>query len=245
MLPLLQMGPFAVRVPGLILLVGIWVGLHLADRAAPRRGIPTEHIDGLVFTGLVAGLVGARIWYVVRYLDAYVGDPLAMISLNPATLAVWEGAATGAVAAWVYGQRKGLPFWETLDAPAPGLAVFMAFLSLANLASGNAFGAPADVPWAIELWGQARHPTQLYNLAVSLAVLGAVWRLGRVKTFPGFLGLTWLLLASSSQLFLEAFRGDSTIVLGVLRQGQLISMLLVTTSLIGLHLLAVRAEGRS
>lgn len=196
-------------------------------------------------TALVAGLLGARLWYAVRFLGIYLEDPLALIALNPSTLAPWEGAATGLLAAWIYGQRKGLPFWNTLDILTPGLAAFMAFISLANFASGDAFGSATNVPWGIELWGAVRHPTQLYGIGSALAVLAAIWRLRRVPAFPGFTFLAWALLASISRLLVEGFRGDSQVVLGMLRQAQLVSLLLIGASLLGLHLLAVRAAGRT
>jgi hypothetical protein len=45
-----------------------------------------------------------------------------------------------------------------LDALTPGLAVMMIALGLANLASGNAYGEPAQVPWSIFLWGEWQQP---------------------------------------------------------------------------------------
>jgi len=63
----------------------------------------------------------------------------------------------------------GLPLWPALDALTPGLAAVMIAIGLAHIASGDAFGSPADLPWAIQLWGARRHPTQIYEtLAAAL-----------------------------------------------------------------------------
>jgi phosphatidylglycerol:prolipoprotein diacylglycerol transferase len=91
------------------------------------------------------------------------------------------------------------------------------------------------LPWAIDLWGAARHPSQVYALLLALAVFIAVRRFALGPTFPGFLFLAWLAMAAASRLFLEAFRGDSVIVLGSLRAAQLISLMLLGGALIGLH----------
>jgi phosphatidylglycerol:prolipoprotein diacylglycerol transferase len=241
MFPLIQLGPFALQVPGLILLAGGWLSLEVADRRASRRGGSAEDIDRLVFIGLVAGAIGARLWYALRFPDAYLADPLALLSLNFATTAPLEGAATGLLAAWIYGQRRKLPFWKTMDVLVPGIALFMVPIALANFASGDAFGAPTSAAWGIELWGEARHPTQLYAAALGAVIFVVIWRLQNVSVFDGFLSLTWLFMAASSRLFLEAFRGDSAVILDVVRLPQVLSLTVMAVSLYGLHALAKRA----
>jgi len=241
MFPILQLGPLALRLPGLFLLMGVWVGTALIDWEAPRRKVSGAALNNLVFYGLIAGIVGARLVYALRYLSIYADDPLSLFSLNPSTLAPTEGILIGLIVVLVLGQRRHLPFWAALDALAPGLAAFSAFLGLAHLSSGDAFGAPTSVPWAIELWGATRHPTQAYEIVLAgLAFLG-VWRLGRVFAFPGFLFLAWLAMAAGSRLFLEAFRGDSVIIFGALRAAQLASLVIVAGAMAGLHLRARQA----
>jgi prolipoprotein diacylglyceryltransferase len=235
MLPILQVGPLAIQLPGLLLLAGVWVGSTMIEREAPKHGLSGATLGSLVFFGLVAGLLGARLGYALRYWSVYAEDPLGLISLNPLTLSAVEGAAASFLVSLVLARRQRLPPWPTLDAFAPGLAVFAMFAALANLSSGDAFGAPTSLPWAIDLWGAARHPSQVYALLLALAVFIAVRRFALGPTFPGFLFLAWLAMAAASRLFLEAFRGDSVIVLGSLRAAQLISLMLLGGALIGLH----------
>ncbi len=180
----------------------------------------------------------------VRFLNAYLEDPLALLSLNPSTLSPLEGALTGLLGGVIYGQRKRLPLWPTLDALTPALAAFAAFVGLAHLSSGDAFGAPSSVPWAIELWGEARHPTQIYEILAALLILGAVWRLKDRAPFAGFTFLAWLVLAAAARLFLEAFRGDSVIVFGTLRAAQLASLALLGAAMAGMHVLGSRTGDR-
>lgn len=243
MLPILQIGPLAIQLPGLLLLAGVWLATTLAERSAPRHAVKPELLINLVFYSLLAGVAGARLGYAARYLSIYAADPLGLLSLNPSTLSVPDGILIGALAAWIYGQRRGLPLWPTLDALAPGLAGFGIALAAAHLASGDAFGAPTDLPWAIQLWGAARHPTQVYELLLALVALGLVHRLDRTSPFPGAVFLGWLGLASGSRLFLEAFRGDSVLVLGGLRQAQLVSLGLLLVVLVCLHIRARRSLG--
>jgi prolipoprotein diacylglyceryltransferase len=91
------------------------------------------------------------------------------------------------------------------------------------------------LPWAIELWGTARHPSQVYAILLAVAVAVAIHKLGRGPAFSGLLFLAWLAMTAASRLFLEAFRGDSAIVLGSLRAAQLISLIVLGAALLGLN----------
>jgi phosphatidylglycerol:prolipoprotein diacylglycerol transferase len=117
-------------------LAGVWVALNLVEREAPRHKVSAADISNLILVGLVAGIVGARLWYAARFLSVYLDNPLSLFSLNPSTLATEEGLLTGLLAAFIYGQRKGLRLWPTLDVLAPGLGVFSIALGFSHLASG-------------------------------------------------------------------------------------------------------------
>jgi prolipoprotein diacylglyceryltransferase len=231
MFPIVQIGPLAVQVPGLLLLLGVWVGLRLAEREAARLGDGTEAVEAravnadaiynLALAAIAAGLVGARLAHAARYWQAYLADPLGLISPSPATLAAPEGVLIGLAAAAWYGRRKGLRAGPTLDALAPAAAVMGIALALAHMASGDAFGAPTSVPWRIYLWDDYRHPSQVYELLGALAVLG-VWRWQRGR-LPAGTGAAMLLVVAASaalRVFLEAFRGDSVVLAGGVRAAQ-------------------------
>ena len=242
MLPVLQVGPLAVQLPGLLLLLGFWLASMLVGRSAKRHGLDGEVLDRLLLLAMVAGVIGARLGFALQHASAFADDVRAILSFNLTAFAPVEGAAAGVLAALIYGQRKSLPLWPTLDALAPGAALFAVFFHLSQLASGDGFGAPTNLPWAIELWGERRHPAQLYALAASLAILLMVLWLEKRQEFPGELALSWLALGSGARLVLEAFRGDSLYLAGV-RQAQLAALMLLMLSLAGLHLLARRRGG--
>lgn len=237
MFPILHLGPLAIQVPGLILLAGLWVLINVIEKEAPRHKVSAETMSNMILIGLVAGILGARLWYAARFISVYIDNPLSLFSLNPATLAATEGIFIGLLAAVIYGQRKDLPLWPTLDTLTPGLAIFTLALGFSHAASGDAFGAPSTLPWAIELWGAQRHPSQLYEIAAGVVVLLIIWRVKKRKTFAGFTFLAWVSLLAASQFFLEAFRGDSIIILNSLRQNQVVGLVITLSALLGMHLL--------
>ena len=70
MLPTIQIGPVSLQAPGLVLLVGLWIGLTLSERRAQRQEDNPAHLYNLVFIALIAGVVGARLSYAFTYPDA-------------------------------------------------------------------------------------------------------------------------------------------------------------------------------
>jgi phosphatidylglycerol:prolipoprotein diacylglycerol transferase len=236
MLPILQVGPLAIQLSGLLLITGVWVGILLVERAAPRFKISPALVNNMIFYGLIAGILGARLGYVLRYIDAFAGDPLSILALNPNMLSIPEGLLAGLITSVIYGQRKGLPLWSTLDALTPGVAVFMLALALAHLSSGDAFGAPTSLPWAINLWGRKRHPSQVYEIMGAVIILLIMLRLQRHRWVAGFQALSFMALSAAARLFLEAFRGDSILLFGGLRQAQLSSLAILIIALIVIRL---------
>jgi phosphatidylglycerol:prolipoprotein diacylglycerol transferase len=240
MLPILQLGPLAIQLSGLFLLLGVWVGVSLAERSAPKHGVDAAALANLIFIGLAVGLVGARLGYAARFPDVYAASPLSLLALTPVTLSVSSGMAAGGIACLIYGQRRQLPLWAALDSLTPALAALGVAVGLAHWSSGDAFGAPTALPWAVDLWGAQRHPTQVYEILAALAILGLILLSERRAVFPAFQFLAFAALTAAARLFLEAFRGDSVIVLDGLRQAQIVSLVVLLLALVGMHL---RARG--
>ncbi len=224
MLPILQIGPLALQFPGLILLIGLWLGLSLAERYAARFQTQPGHLYNLVIGSLIGAVIGARLIYVLRYTDIFLANPASLVSLNPGLLD-GSGAVIGSLLfALVYGQRKHLPFWRSLDALAPALAVLGIAWHLSNLASGSGFGSPTNLPWSIDLWGAQRHPVQLYEALAAGSILFLLWpgKTNLPAQPPGSYFLTLLALSAASRIIFEAFHGDSPLLPGGFRAVQIL-----------------------
>lgn len=230
MLPFFRLGPFLVQVPELTFLLGIIIGSRFVEKEAREQKINPEPISNLIYFGLIAAIVGARLGYALRYIPTYLADPLALLSLNLNTLQFSDGIIIGILVAVIYGIRKKLPLRETLDILTPGLAVFMIFLGLSHLFSGAAYGAPTNVPWAINLWGENRHPSQVYEIMAAVAIFPVSGMHVLGKRGKGLKFALYLTLVSASLVFLEAFRGDSLILAGGFRAVQAASLGLLLVS---------------
>ena len=232
MIPILNIGPLAIQFPGLLLLGGIWAATLVIERTARRKQLDPDALTNLIFTGLVVGILGARLGYALEYLDLYLADPGALVSLNLNTLSLSAGLITGVLAALILVQRKGYPLVTVLDAIAPGLAVFMVAVALAHIASGDAYGAPTQVPWGIDLWSARRHPSQFYEALAAGVITWIILRLGRGSAPGGVIFLSLIALHAATRLFLEAFRGDSQLIFNTLRSAQVVSLVVLLLALV-------------
>jgi len=236
MLPNLNLGPLALPVPALTFLAGIWICTSLAEKYAPHFGLNSSKISSLIILMLVTGIIGARISYIFRYPEAFFQHPLDILSRSPGLLDPTGGIALAVIAGFIYGHKKGLPLWQTLDTLTLGLAALAICIGLSHLASGDAFGEPTSLPWGIYLWGEYRHPTQIYEIILFGLLFGFI--LFNIKTRaaprPGVLFLGFLASSSAIYLFIEAFRGDSLLFLNSYRTVQLIAWLIMALSLWGI-----------
>ncbi len=202
----------------LILLAG-WLGLYFAERRTERYGVSREDLNNLIYYGLLAFVVGGRIFFALQNLPVFIKSPLDLVSINLDLFDLSGAFASALVVVLVYGQRRGLRFWNALDALTPFFAVLAVGFGLSRLAAGVAFGAETDLPWGIDLWNAKRHPTQVYETAASLLIFALVWFQRQARS--GVLFLSFAALTAASQIFIQGFRGDNALFLGGLRLGQM------------------------
>jgi phosphatidylglycerol:prolipoprotein diacylglycerol transferase len=236
MLPTLQIGPLAVPLAPLALLVGIWLGLSLSERLAWQFGVNKDQLTTIVLIAIIAGLIGARLTYVLQFPAAFRDNLLATLQPTPALLDPWGGALAGFLAAGMYAQRVKLLSWAALDALTPFFAVLSLSLGFSHLFSGSAFGTETDLPWGIELWGARRHPAQVYEILAAVGILILVLKRPlkglQQENQPGKNFLRFIALSSGARLFLEAFRGDSYLLPSGIRLAQVAAWVVLGISLL-------------
>jgi len=232
MAPYLSIFGFSLQAYPLFVLIAVAAGLWLAARQARWLGLDADHVYNLGFYSLLAMLVGARLAYVIGNWPAYQDAPLSALSPTTTAFAWPEGVVVGAIVALIYWLRYRLPVGLTLDAIAPGLALAMAIERLGAFLGGLNFGEPTALPWGVFMWGEVRHPVQIYEMLALLVILAILlWQQERrsvdklrTKPFDGYIFVLFIALYAASRLFLEAFRADAPLISGGLRGIQLVAL---------------------
>lgn len=213
----------------ILLVAATWIGLSFAEKRAERYGVSKEDLNNLVFNGLIAFVVGGRISFVLQNITAFTKSPLGIFSINPDLFDPFGALAAVAITSLVYGQRRKLSLWNTLDALTPFFAIISIGLGLSHLAAGTAFGKETDAVWGINLWNATRHPTQIYETLASLLIFGWLW-LKKHDHRPGVFFLTFAAFTAASQLLIQAFRADSPSIFNGINQAQVIAWVVLAAS---------------
>ena len=214
----------------ILLLAALWIGLALAEKRAERHGVSRDSINSIIYYALFGYVIGGRLLYVISNYSVFLQSPLSIFSINLDLFDPVAGLMIGVIVGVAYGSRQKLPLWSTLDALAPFLATIAIGLSLSHLAAGTAFGSETDLTWGIELWNAKRHPAQIYELVAALFIFALLWFRKSVSP-AGSDFLLFVALTAGTRLFLEAFRGDSTLIFGGARLAQVLAWIVLAVAL--------------
>jgi len=220
---------------------------HLSARALPwpsarearRKGLDPALVYDFASFGGLAGLVGARLYYVLLSQPGYyLARPLEILAIWHGGLAV-HGALLGGLLAGVWFiRRRGLSFWRFADIAAPGLILGQTVGQIACLLNGDTYGKPTTLPWAIPFTdpramaplGVPLHPIEIYELLAYLAAFLLVWRVSQRATQDGAATLAYAVGYGITRFGLEFLRGDPPVMAGIVVP-QAISVLLVAAAL--------------
>ncbi|MGD9795267.1 MAG: prolipoprotein diacylglyceryl transferase [Acidimicrobiia bacterium] len=206
--PDIQLGPVTVAWHGLTIAIGIILGAVLAARWCRQRGIDPEPLYSMTALAAVAGIVGARLFYLLEH-----GGPL----LSSHGFTFDGGIILAAFALGLYVWRGGLTS-NYLDAAAVGLPLGVAVGRIGDVINGEHYGDRSDGLLAV----RNSHPDALtpnpafayengglYEVLLASLIFAVVWPLRNRLPRPG--DLVWLVLAlfSVGRFFVFFLRSDS------------------------------------
>lgn len=212
----------SVRWYGIIMATGIMAGLLYALRESKRVGMDENIILDLVIFAIPAGIIGARIYYVIFNWDYYARDPWQIINIRGGGLAIHGTLIAAVITALIYTRVKKVNFWTLADIASPGLILGQAIGRWGNFINQEAHGTPTDLPWGIMVDGVKVHPTFLYESLWNLMVFALLLWYRKRKRTEGNVFLLYIILYSTGRFFIEGIRTDS-LMLGSIRVAQLVS----------------------
>jgi len=217
---------------GVIVMIGVIIGSLIVERELKRRGETGDRIwDALIWV-LPAGIIGARLWYVLNAIlggnRSYLDNPASIFRVWEGGLHIFGGFLFGAVALLFYLRQNNLDPWLFLDAAGPAALIGQGIGRLANFINQELYGPPTTLPWGIKIEAEHRlaqyqdlglfpvestrfHPTFAYEMLWNFASAGLLlWLSRRYKEDlkPGALFAGWLVLAGLGRVIIEFFRPD-------------------------------------
>lgn len=233
MYPALNLGSLVLPTGPLTFILGAWIALSVIEWAASRvYVVQSTKIYSLASTGLMVGIVGARLVFVVSHWSAYQDNWLGVIWPIHTGFNGWAGLAIGAAVAFFYGRFHQLEPALVIDALAPGLVIGLMAVSLADFLGGPGLGTLSNLPWAVSVFGLRRHPVQIYEIVMGMVALVLWWRASQQHTFTGQLFLMTITFYSAGRLLVDAFRADTPLTAGGYHIVQIFSFTVLLTGLL-------------
>lgn len=210
-----------------LITISIAIAVFLVEKEAKRRGINPDHMSNTLILGIMLGILGARIYYVIFEWDYYSQNLNQILNFRQGGLAIYGGIIVGAITVLAYCKIKKYRPLVALDIIVPALALAQTIGRWGNFINQEAYGYETDFPIAVNIKGVMHHATFLYESVGNFLIFLILTYFTRKKQkYNGqVLGL-YLVLYGTIRFFIEGLRMDS-LYLGPIRISQLVSILAI------------------
>ena len=237
--PNFDVGPFSFAWHGVMTAFGLVVGAGIASLLARRRRLSPDPIWVLTATVAIAGVVGARLFYLAQ---ADPGRLLTPWSGGREGFAFYGAVILGLPVAAVTLRILRQPVFLYLDLFAVGFLAGMALGRVGDLINGEHYGPPTSLPWGVTYTspdahvpaaGVAYHSGALYEIVLVVVLLAGALFMERRRLAPGT--LMWSVLGAYALGRFAIFFGvrDVDVVALGLRQAQWTSVGLIAAAVVG------------
>jgi len=148
---------------GVMMVIGFASAVLLIERLTRDITTGRQLISNVALYSLLAGVAGARIFYVLHYIDRFRGNWLSIFALWQGGLELLGGVIFAIAVIILYLRHQRLPVRRYLDVLAVGLMLALAFGRIGCFLNGCCFGKPAELPWAVRFpYGSFAYRSQIY-----------------------------------------------------------------------------------
>lgn len=246
---------FRIAYYGIIIGLGMLAGIWIAQSDAKRRGQDPEIYLDFALYGIIFGIIGARIYYVIFEWDYYKENLLQIFNLRAGGLAIYGGVLASALTLFIFIRVKKLSFFSMADSAVLGLVTGQIIGRWGNFFNCEAFGGYTDSLFAMRIKRSLVnpamlnsdvlnhliteggvefiqvHPTFLYESCWNLCVLCFLLWYRKRKKFDGEIFWLYLLGYGMGRFWIEGLRTDSLILFGTgIAVSQALSMVLMLSA---------------
>ena len=197
---------------GFFVALAVLISFLLVSRRAKAFGIDEGLAGDLVFLSFVAGVSGARLFYVVQHFEDYHADPWKVFSIAEGGLVWYGGFLASASAGLGIAMWRRWPVLRICDLFAPVIPLAHAIGRIGCFFNGCCYGRETNAPFGLSLPGDntPRIPIQIFESTALFCLSIFLYLLSRKKRKAGELFTIYLILYSALRFLIEFFRGDQT-----------------------------------
>jgi phosphatidylglycerol---prolipoprotein diacylglyceryl transferase len=229
---LFKIGSFELYTYGLMIIIGFFASLALLLLNGRREKVRGDHLVDLGFVSLIAGLVGARLLFIITQWPIFVLNFMlaeqtiwSLLSLLAETLYIWRGGFVFygglilGIVAFVWRARTyKISAFQALDFAAPALSLGHAIGRTGCFLAGCCYGksCPEDYPFAVVFSdplslaprGIRLYPAQLFDSLNALLIFALLQFMVSRRKFDGQITSLYLILYGIGRFIVEIYRGD-------------------------------------
>ena len=251
---------FSIAYYGIVIVTSMMIAIWIAQREAKRTGQNPEQYLDLAMIGIAAGILGARIYYVIFAWDYYKDDLLSIFNIRQGGLAIYGGIIGACIAVVIYSRKKKQNFGLLMDTASMSIVFGQIMGRWGNFFNREAFGDYTNNLFAMQLpvsavraneitqkmWDHVVtvngveyiqvHPTFLYESLWNVGVLLFLFWFRKRKKFNGEVFLMYLIGYGLGRIWVEGLRTDQLLLPVV---GLPVSQLLSGCLVVGCTILVV------
>lgn len=247
-----SIGGFNVYWYGLLIGIGFMLAGTYALLNARKVGVDSDRLIDVVMVGLVCGVIGARLYYVIFDWETFQGDLSKIFDIRQGGLAIYGGILAGMAGGIIMAKIRKVRVRPAMDLAAAGFLIGQGIGRWGNFVNVEAFGSntnsilgmtgPKVVGYLTQVknsgvaWAQnidphmPVHPTFLYESVWCLTgfLIIALWLMRRRK-YDGQVFLFYTAWYGLGRFFIEGLRTDS-LMWGPVRVSQALALVAFVTA---------------
>lgn len=238
---LLRIGNFTISSYGVMAAVAFLVAYWLSSLEFKRRGLDEKLLGNFLIAAMVGGMVGAKLLYIFENVpfSELIRNPIPYL-LSRGGFTYYGGLLGGALLMWIIAYRNKMSFWTLGDAIAPAVIIAYALARVGCFLVGDDYGVPSNLPWAIAFpkglppTDVRVHPTQIYEIILSLIIFICLWKIRKKDAPTGWLFSIFLILAGIERFLVEIVRDTTPSPIPYISIAQLMSIVMILIGIIKL-----------
>jgi len=246
-----SIGGFDIYWYAILISAGFALGLLFAFKNFKEFGLDGDRVIDVILVATIAGIAGARIYYVALEWDRYKNNLAEILNLRSGGLAIYGALIFGIIAAYLAARWRKVKFLPFVDLVFGAVFIGQAIGRWGNFVNMEAFGCNTTLPWGmtsqtiqnyisthtITQLGtvmdptQPVHPTFLYEsiwCAIGFVIYCCIYKKRR---FDGEMFLFYTAWYGFGRMLIEGLRTDS-LWLGTVRASQVLAGVLCAASVI-------------
>ncbi len=202
-----------VRWYGIIIATGLVLALIYGYISAPRFNVSRDKLLDCAIVGIITGVIGARLYYVLFNLESYIDNPVDIFMINKGGLAIYGAIIGGLLGGCITAKLRKVKIKSALDVASLGFLIGQGIGRWGNFFNQEAFGTVTNLPWGMVSSNTAYKPVHPCFLYESLwCLLGFVlihFFSKKYQKYSGQVFYMYLVWYGFERMIVEGLRTDS------------------------------------